>query len=419
MQRSTLCALSLLLPLGCGDDISATAPGSTGAADTSGGDTSSTTTAQGTSSSTSAADSSSSSSGSSSGNDGSTGSSSDTSGDSSGSESSGGPADCVPVGLDWQETTPLPEPIGQRGRAVILGDRLYVAGGVSFTMFEGIASVYASTIGDDGSLGDWEAQAALPGAGYSQQLVLADEQLWVLGNPDNLNPVFGGVPNAFAWRAEMDRGEIIGWTAMGPSIPNGELESFAAFGYGGRLYVAGGAPRFAGPIDNNVYSAPVLGDRGLGAWSQHVNELPSPMIWGSAIATDSGAMLLGGDDPTPGAVGSVDFAAMIFMSGAPGAWTSPAPLPERRLGPALAQAGTRTLAIGGAIPDANEQPAAPAAEVYSTQDGDVWATETPLPAARAFASAAANEQFVFIIGGTTTPPAPDGSVLVSAHCSSE
>lgn len=417
MQRSTLCVLSLLLPFGCGDDVSGTASGSTGAADTSGDDTSSTTAAQGSSSATSAADSSSSSTGST--GDGSTSTSGDTSGESSGSESSGGPADCVPVDLDWQETTPLPEAIGQRGRAVILGDRLYVAGGVSFTMFEGIASVYASTIADDGSLGDWEAQASLPGAGYSQQLVLADEQLWVLGNPDGFSPVFGGVPNAFAWRAEMDRGAIIGWTAMAPSLPSGELESFAAFGYGGRLYVAGGAPRFAGPIENNVYSAPVLGDRGLGAWSQHVNELPSPMIWGSAIATDNGAMLLGGDDPTQGAVGSVDFAATIFMSGAPGVWSSPAPLPERRLGPALAQAGTRTLAIGGAIPDASEQPAAPAAEVYSTQDGAAWATETPLPAARAFASAAANERFVFVVGGTTTPPTADPSVLVSAHCSFE
>lgn len=321
--------------------------------------------------------------------------------------------------LDWQETTPLPEAIGQRGRAVILGDRLYVAGGVSLTAFEGFASVYASTIQDDGSLGDWEAQAALPAAGYSQQLVLADEQLWMLGTPDAFSPLFGGVPNAFAWRAEMDRGAIVGWTAMASSLPGGELESFAAFGYGGRLYVAGGAPRFAGQIENNVYSAPVLGDRGLGAWSEHVNDLPSPMVWGSAIATEDGAMLLGGDDPSPGAIGSVDFAATIFMGGAPGAWSTPAPLPQRRLGPALALAGNRTLAIGGAVPDANEQPSAAAAEVYSTQDGEGWATETPLPTTRAFASAAANEQFVFVIGGTTAPPASDPSVLVSAHCAFE
>ncbi|MEM6294757.1 MAG: hypothetical protein AAGA54_26015 [Myxococcota bacterium] len=76
----------------------------------------------------------------------------------------------------------------------------------------------------------------------------------------------------------------------------------------------------------------------------------------------------------------------------------------------------RTFAIGGGVPDANEVLAAPAADVYSTTDGQTWVEEADLPEARASASAIANDQFNFVLSGTTAPPAADPSVVVAAHC---
>ena len=417
MLRSAICVLSLLLPLGCGDDAATTDPGSTGDMGSTGDPASSTGTPTPGSTSTAAP-------GSSSSGEDSTGSDASTTSDggsesSTGAGTSGGPAECVAIDLDWQETTALPDGIGQRGRAVIVGDRLYVAGGISFTTLQGLPPVYATTIEDDGSLGAWEPQAPLPGPGYSQQLVVTGEQLWVVGTPGGPQPVFGGFQSAFVWRAEMDEGEITAWTPMPSTLANPDLETFVAFGYGGRIYVAGGAPRFAGQVQSAVHSAPVLGDRGLGAWTEHLNALPSPMMLGAAITTETEVFIFGGEDPTPGEVGSVDYRATIFQGGAPGTWASATALPERSLSPALAQAGERILAIGGATPGANEQPEGTTDQVYSTLDGTSWTAETSLPAGRAFASAAANDQFVFVIGGTTAPPLADSSVLVSAHCSFE
>ena len=168
---------------------------------------------------------------------------------------------------------------------------LFVVGGIEMTGTTGAPTdaVYAAEIGDDGTLGAWEAQAPYPGVGPFPQVERIDDMVYVVGfaNDDD---------TTFVRFAEVVDGAIDGWTTVTHTHPHPHLGSQGTFAAQGRIYTVGG-------FDNDpsgfayvtqAFSAPSLGTLGLDPWAAHTSALPWSVTDTTGITFGDVALLLGG-----------------------------------------------------------------------------------------------------------------------------
>lgn len=144
----------------------------------------------------------------------------------------------------WHATTPLPTPITE-GSAVVVGDRLYVAG----TGTARQRNVLFARIGGDGNLGPWTATTALPGAG-PWRMAATDSTIYLV----RANAAVDGFATFRAGRA--GGGTLEAWTRLEQVAATGDFQGDIVT-YDGRLYLAFGD---GGRLTQVQYSP--LGDSG-------------------------------------------------------------------------------------------------------------------------------------------------------------
>lgn len=195
------------------------------------------------------------------------------------------PATSCPTGITWSAGTALPgQPRDHHVTFITTtgGPRLHVVGGQNYqTVF---SDHWAAPIMEDGTLGAWVEEAALPTAGAGQSLVqLGDEVL-----------LFSGRTRASlsrkVLRSRQDAsGVITGWEELRP-LPLARFHSSAA-AHGRTLYVTGGI-QSDGVAQTSLYRATLGEDGVLGEWE--LLELPTARTHHSSLVLgDHLYMLLG------------------------------------------------------------------------------------------------------------------------------
>jgi len=368
------------------------------------------------------------------------------------------------VGLDgslgaWQACTSLPAGRAYAGVAVA-NEHLFVAGG-----WDGAAAcseVYSAPIAANGSLGSWQAVAALPAAARGLSLTAAEGYLFSIGGQ-----LASGAYTAAVYAAAMTGGgSLQPWSNAGV-LPEA-LAFHAAVRAGSHLYIAGGLNALG--LRTGVYSTQ-LSPGGIGAWAL-CGALTTPVCGAAGVGAGGHLLVLGG--ATSSGPTAAVAAAALAPGGDMGAFcASPADtdvLPKSLRYCGGARSGEYVYVAGGysstgglssavyccaigdsaigpigqitSLLEANGCPATAATSThvyalggrtnvgYTTavryavigQDGTLgaWTNATALPAARAYACAAATETRLYFVGGEDAggPSAavyraainPDGSI---------
>jgi N-acetylneuraminic acid mutarotase len=368
------------------------------------------------------------------------------------------------VGVDgslgaWQACTSLPAGRAYAGVAVA-NEHLFVAGGWDSATLR--SEVYSAPINADGSLGAWQAVTVLPAAAHGLSLTAAEGHLFAVGG--QLAP---GTYSAAVYAAAVTgQGTLQSWNSVGV-LPEA-LAFHAAVRAGSHLYIAGGLNSLG--LRSAIYSAQ-LSPGGVGTWAL-CGALAAPVCAAAGVGAGGHLLVLGGGTSS-GPTAAVAAAALAPGGDMGAIYASPADsdsLPKSLSYCSGARSGEHVYVAGGysttggvssavyccsvgdgaiglvgqvtSLPEANDSPAAAAtsSHVYALggrtnvgytsavryaaigQDGTLgaWANATALPAARAYACAAATETRLYFVGGEDAggPSAavyratinPDGSI---------
>lgn len=190
-------------------------------------------------------------------------------------------------------TTPQPVlPVGNAGiMAVTTSDSLVVAGGaVGATFTLANTSYIAPWDSTQGVVGAWSQQPNLPTPLTGGGMAAFGETVYIVGGTiDEVSDVRSTV-----LYATIANGQITAWNT-GPSLPAGLCFANVSV-VGNFLVVYGGnlAPLGTGPLNANVYIAPIFADGTLGGWQTTPTKLAVPVIGFANFTSDSGIVQVGG-----------------------------------------------------------------------------------------------------------------------------
>lgn len=226
----------------------------------------------------------------------------------------------IPPGGEDAEALLLPEP--RAGAAVAaVTDGIVVAGGVGVDGSP-TATVWKATIDDQGALGEFAEQAALPQATTDASMALEGTFLWVYGGSDASGPT-----------AAVHRGEY-GSTSTATGSPDPAQPTAAA--------TAGEpAPSPAGDAVQGVVRW---------ATADAAGSLPAPRTGGSGFSSTGALYLVGGSDGTS-AQPELYWALPDASGNLPGGWRHHAAmdLPEGRADAAPIVSGATAFLLGGTV----------------------------------------------------------------------
>lgn len=241
----------------------------------------------------------------------------------------------------FERTTPLPSSVYPNGvymhAATVVGDYLYVLGGVPPSPDKPVSTVLFAPFNADGTLGEWQTTTAMPGLHARAPAVTVNGYLYVPGGQN----AEGQSATDAVWYAHPDpnTGQIAEWlTATGrlPYLPYGPM----ATTYEGRIYVLGGLDTFDGIVYPYVHFARPLeatGDITEDGWIPATVPLPRSMAAGVALAFNGELVVVGGFENFGSPPSGLAYAALLdinsgdvitFTEGE--AWyQSPALVPDR------------------------------------------------------------------------------------------
>jgi len=194
----------------------------------------------------------------------------------------------------WSPATPLPSPRCYISNSTVaLNDTIYVVGGfnnitVGARNAQGVNSrtAYWTRPMATGQLEPWRESPPIPGEGISALTVVATPgHLYVLGGLKNDDTP---TPSSYVGTIGSD-GSIAEW-AGGPPLPV-PLWFHNAVALGGKVWVWGG---LTGPentsTSDRVYSSPILRDGSLGPWVEEATAIPVPYY--SAANASAGSYVI-------------------------------------------------------------------------------------------------------------------------------
>jgi hypothetical protein len=249
-----------------------------------------------------------------------------------------------PAGLDDAGVPDLPDRRANHA-SVAYGGYLYVLGGRGAVNYP---TVFYAKINTDGTLGPWGRTTDLPDDRYflPHAAFGYNGRIYVAG---------GGTPTTqqttlVATQNPTD-GTLGPWSVAGQfsasATPDGAERDFgAAAVYNGKVYYVGGESN-DGVIHDNTYVADIKVDGTLSDWTTAAELLPSPTMQHQLAAHDGTLYAWGGT--SDGVAGlPVKWQSAIGPDGAPGAWTdSGAPPSEGRFGFAGGLTNGFALMVGG------------------------------------------------------------------------
>jgi prepilin-type N-terminal cleavage/methylation domain-containing protein len=249
----------------------------------------------------------------------------------------------------------------------------------------------------EGGVASWTTTTHLPKAIYSQSAVSYNGYVYSLGGSDgSANPVTSTVVYA---KANPD-GTLGDWNATTPLPGGGRYGQANVVTYDGYLYLIGGYTHAYAPsiqVTSTVIYAKINLDGTLGNWSP-TNSLSAGEAYQPAVTYRSYVYLLGGyDDWTSKTTPTVTH-AMINPDGTLGAWSSTTPLPSPVLGQSAAADNGYLYSIGGMR---DGVPTATVIYAKANPDGTLgdWNATTPLPNPYYGGPATIYNGYLYMIGG--------------------
>jgi N-acetylneuraminic acid mutarotase len=290
--------------------------------------------------------------------------------------------------------TPDPD-AGADAPAPRAAKHVYVFGGVAdATGEQSTKAAYRAPIEADGSLGTWEAFAALDVARDNGALAVTGAGVAVFAG-GHLGSGSARVPHVESVDT-VSLEPMTSWSA-GPTLPGGRSSS-AAVAIGSRVYVTGGqAPAFA--FHDEIWMASVESGT-LSSWAP-AGTLPAPMATHAMVALGTRVYVVGGGAELDGGIAYAPVAAMatVEADGALGGWKESGTMPVLVNGPAAVTVGLRVFVLGGgASPDAH--PTGAVSVGTQAEDGTLaWAAGAPMPGPAWLPCAVATSDTVYVIGG--------------------
>ena len=181
----------------------------------------------------------------------------------------------------WTTGVALPATIVV-SQAVVILNKVYLIGGVVNSAAS--AAVHSATIDADGTIGSWTTGGSLPGILAYSQAVVTKSKVYMLGG--NLS---GVRTNAVHSAPINEDGSLGTW------ITDVALPSTVSFSHSvitkNRVYLIGGS--VDGPVSSTILTAPINADGTLGVWAVGT-PLPNTLTYSHAIIVLNKVYLLGG-----------------------------------------------------------------------------------------------------------------------------
>lgn len=218
----------------------------------------------------------------------------------------------------FARTTPLPSSAYPNGvymhAATVVGDYLYVFGGVPPAQDVPFNTVLFAPFNADGTLGAWQTTTSMPGLHARGPAVTLNGYIYLPGGQD----AGGQHATDAVWYAHPDpaTGQITEWlTATGrlPYPPYGLMVAT----YEGRIYVLGGLNTDDGNVYPDVYFARPLeatGDITQDGWIPVQAPLPNNIMGGIALAFNGELVTFGGLRNFPGTPSGLAYAALLDIN---------------------------------------------------------------------------------------------------------
>ena len=184
----------------------------------------------------------------------------------------------------WAQLNSLPVRV-QLGVAIVVGNRLYFAGGNTYPEGTWNGNVYFADINADGTVGAWQIAGVLPEPNIGFGMIEHNGHLIVIGG---YGQVSGYISKVFTAPIGTD-GKIGGWVETSPlpeSLNSGVLVVGTTV-----MTVGGGRP---GGFLDKIYYADLNSDGSVGPWSLSANRLPQPLCCGALSMVNGYAYLTGG-----------------------------------------------------------------------------------------------------------------------------
>ena len=290
----------------------------------------------------------------------------------------------------WTATTPYPVAFSSQN-AVINGDFIYVLGGKTAAggTENPLSSVLRAQIHSDGTLGPWQATAAMPAPRYIHATAADSEHLYVVGGWDGRNI------QDTVWRATfLPDGNLGDWISVTRYPTNLTLHKTVIVG--GRIYVMGG---WTGSQSLHDVRVADLTTDGTGDW-RTTKRLPQTLYRMAAAATSDTIYVVGGYT-TDGKSAAVYY-AQPQADGQLSQWMSATALPTA-LDYASAVIHDGRLVVMGGNSNNGPQRAVYAAVIQADGSLGAWSAEPPLPVTLfRFAAAATNHNgadTIYVVGG--------------------
>lgn len=227
----------------------------------------------------------------------------------------------------WNNFTSLPDRYIHTG-VVVTKNRVYVIGGTSTPIATGIstssAAVFTAVINADGSLGAWSAGPPIPVPHTATLAWITTDRLYAC---DGYNNFYAPINSD---------GTISAWITLPAfTLPNGSNFSFSQ----SSVAVTKNRVFIVGTNTANIFTAPILGDGSMGAWTT----TPAPVVTYDAqvLVTRNKMYLMGGYGNT------TIYSAPVNADGTLGTWSSSATLPTDMVATRLFATSSRLCLIAG------------------------------------------------------------------------
>jgi hypothetical protein len=266
--------------------------------------------------------------------------------------------------------------------AVVLDDRIYVAGGLGNPGSDRGALVYPEAQSRalevfDVQTGTWEKLADMPGGRHHLQVTALDGRLYVLGG-SGICPAACGFQNTlWVYDPQADT-----WQEL-PPMPV-DLSAGAAVGLQGQIYLLGGVP---GDGQSLLRFDPASSE-----WENRAH-LNQPREHVAAVAYGGQIYVFGGRWKT-------DLASMENYDPAADTWTAGPDMRTARAGHAAAVVGDLIYVLGGETILSAQETVVETVEIYDPA-ANRWIGSFDLPTGLHGVGAAGIEGRLYVLGGST------------------
>jgi len=291
---------------------------------------------------------------------------------------------------DWKETSFFSAPRAGTA-AVIVKDKIHLIGGVDGRNF--VYTTEYAQINEDGTLGPWQKGNSLRTERGFMEATVHGDYVYVVGG--------GNGPNGHNLLKSVERAPInpdgtLGWWERVSSQMVVGRRCSKIIATEDRLYSFGG---FGGVLLDSVESAEFLPDGSLGEWQLDPEVMTLPRYVNSVKKKDDRFFVLGGHDQTKG-VGIPDVEWTRYTeNGNTEKWQATTPLQKGRYGHSSVSYDADVYVMGG-LSGAEYLDSIEYSKIGKDGDLATWRFTTPMDQPRANFSVIANDNRLYVIGGT-------------------